>query len=356
VTLTQRGEQLLRNFDREVGEVAHQALVEEGIDVLPGVTYVPVEQHGARLLLTIRVDGQEQTLERDALLVATGGTPNTETLDLPVASIRTGARGEIVVDEHLRTSNPRVFAAGDVTLGAQFVYVAAHKGAVAAENALGGTHAVDLRAVPGVIFIRPSIATIGLTEEARRAGHEPRTGTLPLKLVPRVLVNRDERGVIKIVAGGHTGEVLGVHFVAENAGDAIYTGVLAVHFRLTVQDLTDTSAPYLTNERRARARSAELRTRCRELVVLRRLTVQARSGLRPGQELTQLKRTLTNAMPEQTERSFAEVSISLAQCRAVLVLGRQHARRQPHRDRWQGRTARAKHPWTPASHLMRVGA
>jgi mercuric reductase len=247
VTLAQRRAQLLGNFEREIGEVTHQVLVEEGIDVLTGLAYVRAEQRGDRKLLTVRVSGQERTIEGDALLVATGRTPNIEALHLPVADVRTGPRGEIVVDERLRTSNPRVFAAGDAALGPQFVYVAAHEGGVAAENALGGTRVVDLRAVPGVIFTRPSIATVGLTEEAaRRAGYEPRKSTLPLHFVPRALVNREERGLVKIVADAHTDEILGVHVVAENAGDVIYAGVLAVRFKLTVRDLTETFAPYLT--------------------------------------------------------------------------------------------------------------
>jgi mercuric reductase len=197
--------------------------------------------------VTVSLRGQERTVEGDALLVATGRSPNTEALRLDLAGVRTGARGEIVVDEHLRTSNPKIFAVGDVTLGPQFVYVAAHEGAVAAENALGGSRTVDLRAVPGVTFTRPAVATVGLTEAAaREAGHDVQTSVLPLDVVPRALVNRETRGVFKIVADGHTNEVLGVHVVAENAGDVIYAGVLAVRFHLTVKDLTDTFAPYLT--------------------------------------------------------------------------------------------------------------
>jgi pyruvate/2-oxoglutarate dehydrogenase complex dihydrolipoamide dehydrogenase (E3) component len=116
-----------------------------------------------------------------------------------------------LVDEHLRTSHPRVFAAGDVTLGPQYVYFAAHESSVAAENALGGTRAIDRRAVPGVTFTTPSIATIGLTEEAgRQAGHEPIVAILPMQAVPRALVNRDERGLFKAVADAFTDEVLGV--------------------------------------------------------------------------------------------------------------------------------------------------
>jgi len=160
VTLMQHGERLLHNFAPEIGDVVHQVLREDGIDVLLGVTYARVEDRGGRKLLTIAVDGEARTIQGDALLVATGRTPNTEALNLSAAGIRTGARGEIVAGEHMRTSNLRVFAAGDVTLGPQFVYVAAHEGFVAAENALGGARAVDLRVVPGVTFTRPSIGTV----------------------------------------------------------------------------------------------------------------------------------------------------------------------------------------------------
>jgi len=247
VTLMQRSERMLKGYDPEISDVVHDVLTDEGIDVLLGVTYLDIKQDGSAKRVRILVQGQERTIEGDALLVAVGRTPNTETLNLNAGGVATGSRGEIVVDEHLRTNNPRVYAAGDVTLGPQYVYVAAHEGAVAAENALGGTRPVDLRAVPGVTFTTPSIATVGLTEEAaRQAGRDPKATILPLHAVPRALVNRDQRGIFKVVADRHTDEVLGVHVVAENAGDVIYAAVLAVRFHLTVKDLTDTFAPYLT--------------------------------------------------------------------------------------------------------------
>jgi mercuric reductase len=247
VTLMQRGDRLLRGYDPEISQVVHEVLTDEDIEVLLGVTYLHTEQSGDHKRVRVRVGDQERTIEGDALLVATGRTPNTERLNLGAAGVEAGPRGEILVDEHSRTSNPRVFAAGDVTLGPQYVYVAAHEGSVAAENALGGRRPVDLGAVPGVTFTTPAIATVGLTEEAaRQAGHEPKAAILPLHAVPRARVNRDERGVFKVVADAHTDEVLGVHIVAENAGEAIYAGVLAVRFHLTVRDLTDTFAPYLT--------------------------------------------------------------------------------------------------------------
>jgi mercuric reductase len=247
VTLTQRSKRLLKEYDPEISDAVQGFLADEGFELMLGATFVRAEQEGQRKRLIVRVDDREHTIEGDALLVATGRTPNTEALNLGAAGVSSGVRGEIVVDDHLRTSNPRVFAAGDVTLGPQYVYVAAHEGAVAAENALGGNRAADLRAVPGVTFTVPSIATVGLTEEqARQAGHEVKASVLPLHAVPRALVNHDERGVFKVVADSRTDEVLGVHIVAENAGDVIYAGVLAVKFHLTVRDLTDSFAPYLT--------------------------------------------------------------------------------------------------------------
>jgi mercuric reductase len=247
VTLLQRGEHLLKGYDLEIGAAMHDILTGEGIEVICGATYLRAEQQGAHKRVVIRVQGEERTISGDALLVAAGRSPNTAALNLAAAGVVVGPRGEIVVDEYLRTDNPRVFAAGDVTLGPQYVYVAAHEGAVAAENALGGARPVNLQAVPGVMFTTPAIATVGLTEEgARQAGHEPKARVLPLHAVPRALVNRDERGVFKVVADARSDEVLGVHMVAENAGDVIYAGVLAVKFHLTVKDLTETFAPYLT--------------------------------------------------------------------------------------------------------------
>lgn len=247
VTLTQRGPRLLGGYDQEISETMTNVLGGHGIDIVTGAAFLRVEQVGNTKRVILRQGGTERTLEGDALLVATGRAPNTEALNLPAAGIDVGQQGEIVVDDHLRTGNPRIFAAGDVTLGPQYVYVAAYEGALAAENAFGGDRRLDLRAVPGVTFTTPSIATVGLTEEAAwQAGHAVKSATLPLYAVPRALVNRDTHGLFKVVADASTDEVLGVHIVAENAGDVIYAGVLAVKFHVTVRDLVDTFAPYLT--------------------------------------------------------------------------------------------------------------
>lgn len=248
VTLMQRSPRILKEYDPEIGEAVHEVLTEQGIELVTGARFERVEGDARGRRVHVEVSGKERTVEGDELLVATGRTPNTAALHLDRAGVKTGDRREIVVDDFGRTSNPRVYAAGDVTLGPQFVYVAAYEGALAAENALNGAERrLDLRAVPGVTFTNPAIATVGLTEaQVRAAGHQVKASVLPASAVPRALVNRDTHGVFKIVADSETDRILGVHVVAENAGDMIYAGVLAVKFNLTVRDLTETLAPYLT--------------------------------------------------------------------------------------------------------------
>jgi len=248
VTLIQRSERLLKEYDPEISEAITKALTEQGINLVTGATYERVEQDGDIKKVHVEINGKKRIIEAEQLLIATGRKPNTESLNLHAAGVEVGSRGEIVIDDYLKTTNSRIYSAGDVTLGPQFVYVAAYEGGLAARNAIGGLNQkVNLEVVPGVTFTSPSIATVGLTEQqAKEKGYEVKTSVLPLDAVPRALVNRETTGVFKLVADAKTLKVLGAHVVAENAGDVIYAATLAVKFGLTVGDLRETMAPYLT--------------------------------------------------------------------------------------------------------------
>ena len=248
VTLIKRGDRLLPSYEPEVSEAVAQVLKRQGIDVIYGATCERVSEEDGIKSVYLIAQGEARVIRGDALLVAAGRKPNTAGLDLEKANVRVGEKGQVLVVDGMRTSNPDVYAAGDVTLGPQFVYVAAHQGAIAASNAVGKEgRKVDLRAVPSVIFTHPAIASVGMTEEEAKAhGHETRVSILSLEAVPRALVNRDTTGVFKLVADAKTRKILGVHVVAENAGDVIYSGVLAIKFGLTIDDVTGTLAPYLT--------------------------------------------------------------------------------------------------------------
>ena len=193
------------------------------------------------------IELDRETLIGDGLLVATGRTPNTASLGLEKLGVKTDARGAIVVDDHMQTSAEHIYAAGDCTTEPPFVYVAAAAGTRAAINMMGGEAALDLSAVPEVVFTDPQVAIVGLTAvQASEQGFEVDSRTLSLDNVPRALANFDTRGFIKLVAERGSGRLLGAQVLAPEGGEIIQTAALAVHHRLTVRDLAERLFPYLT--------------------------------------------------------------------------------------------------------------
>jgi mercuric reductase len=228
----------------ELAARLRHVLDDEGIEVV-AARATAVERHGdTRVVHTDR----GHSIAGDAVLVATGRRANIDALDPGAAGVRLDDRAFVAVDETLRTSNRRVFAAGDVVGGPQFVYVAAAQGHLAVSNALGDRHdTIDYRGLPDVTFTDPQLAHAGMTEaQALAAGHSCDCRVLDLDNVPRALVEHDTRGAIKLVADNQTGKVLGVHALAHGAGDLILAAVYAIKYGLTVTDLADTWAPYLT--------------------------------------------------------------------------------------------------------------
>lgn len=217
---------------------------DEGIEVVTGSPVERVERDGEDKIV---VAGGHR-LAADEILVATGRLANTELLSLDRAGVETNERGQIEVDPTLRTSNPHVFAAGDVTPAPQFVYVAAAMGATAAENALtDGERTIDYSALPRITFTSPQIAAVGLTDEqANEDGIDCSCRTLELRHVPRALVERDTRGIVKLVVERGDRRIVGATVVAEGAGDVILAAVYAVQFGLTLDQVVETWAPYLT--------------------------------------------------------------------------------------------------------------
>lgn len=242
VTVIARRRLLFRE-DRAIGEALGQVFADEGIEVLRQTQTHSVAHVNDEFVL----ETSSGTLRGDALLIAAGRAPNIEALNLDGIGVRTGKGDVIAVNEHLQTSVPHIYAAGDCTDQPQFVYVAAAAGARAAQNMTGGDATLDLRSMPTVVFTEPQIATVGLSDaEAHLIGIETDSRLLTLDNVPRALVNFDTRGFIKIVAEAETGKLLGVQAVAAQAGELIQAAALAIHHRMTVADLAGQLFPYLT--------------------------------------------------------------------------------------------------------------
>ena len=242
VTLVARS-RLLSKEDPALGEGLKAALEEEGMRVLTDTSVQAVRYDGK----TFELDTSAGLLSGDQLFVATGRTPNTAGLELEHAGVTLDKSGAIVVDDHLRTTAPHIYAAGDCTNAPQFVYVAAAAGTRAAINMTGGDAVIDLALVPAVVFTDPQVATVGITEaQANERGIESDSRTLPLENVPRALANFDTRGFIKLVVDKKSGRLIGAQLLAGEAGEIIQTATLAIKNRMTVADLAGQLFPYLT--------------------------------------------------------------------------------------------------------------
>ncbi len=232
----------------EVSEALASVLTAQGAAIHTGAQVLGVRRSAGHVEVTVSVGERELDLVCDEVLVATGRRPNTEGLGLEAAGVTLDGRGALVVDDELATANPRIYGAGDVTGAPQFVYVSAYEGALAVDNALlGAARKTDFTGLPRVTFTAPQVAGAGLTEtQAQAAGYEVATSVLPLRAVPRALVNHDTRGLVKLVAEAGTGRLLGASVLADGAGDVIQAAVLAIRHGITTAELATTFHPYLT--------------------------------------------------------------------------------------------------------------
>lgn len=244
VTVIELLPRLLAGEDEDAAHELRQRLEAEGLEIVTGAEVTKVERAGRGVV----VHAGERSFEADGLLAATGRRANTHDLGLEEAGVEVDGKGFVRVDDGMRTSNPDVFAAGDVTGGPGFVYVAAAGGRVAADNALGGGgRTLDLRAVPRVTFTSPQVASVGIgPAEAHAGGLDVEVSRLGLEHVPRALVEHRTAGWIQVVTDKGSGRLLGVQAVGPNAAELLGEATLAVRHGLTVDDFAETFHPYLT--------------------------------------------------------------------------------------------------------------
>lgn len=234
----------------EASDALQEVFADEGIRVVPRaeVTSISTDEVTGQVMASASVAGGEQEFRASRVLLATGRRPVTDGLNLDAVEVKTGTLGEIVVTDQLASTNPRIWAAGDVTGHREFVYVAASHGAMVVDNAFRGAgRSVDYAHLPRVTFTSPPLAAVGMTDaDADAAGYRCDCRVLPLRYVPRAQVNRDTRGFIKVVADADTGRILGLTAVAPGAGELAAAGVYLLTGQMTVQQVATTWAPYLT--------------------------------------------------------------------------------------------------------------
>jgi mercuric reductase len=249
VTILQRSGRLIPEHEPEIAEALADALREEGVTIHTGATPLAIREENGQKVIMAMVNGEECEFRAEQVLMAAGRTPNTQNIGLEEVGVELDERGFIKVNDRMETTNPNIYAVGDVTNRPKFVYVAAAAGGIAAANALTGEgKSLNLQTLPDIIFTDPQVARVGLTE-AEANGYDVKVSILPLEYVPRALAARDRRGLIKLVADRNSDRLLGAHVLAAEGGEIIQTATLAVKFGLeyglSVTNLRDMLFPYL---------------------------------------------------------------------------------------------------------------
>lgn len=248
VILLQRSASVLSKQAKDITDEISKHLMDEGITILTGTIINKVGKDGGNIKVNITQNGSNDTIISSHLLIATGIKANTEKLALEKIKVNVDKQGHIVVDEFLQTTNPDVFAVGDVTNLPAYVYTAAYEGGIAVQNAFNNPgKKVDFTALPWVIFTDPQIAGVGMDEiEAEDKGIPYQVTVLPLSEVPRNIAAVDTRGFIKLIRNTETDLLLGARVVAPEGSEIIMEVSMAIKYKIPVQELTAMFHPYLT--------------------------------------------------------------------------------------------------------------
>jgi dihydrolipoamide dehydrogenase len=248
VTVVEATGSLLPGTDPELTQVVARRLKKHGVEVhLEAKAKGFVEKQGRLTVMVEAAGGKELQLPADKVLVTVGRRPNSENLGLDKAGVKTDARGFITVDHQQRTSAANIYAIGDVVGGFMLAHKASREADVAAEVIAGKNAAMDVRAIPAVIFTDPEIASVGQTEsQAEKAGHKVKVGKFPYAALGRAMTMMETDGFVKVVADADSGEVLGVHLVGPDASDQISEAALAVEMGALADDLALTIHPHPT--------------------------------------------------------------------------------------------------------------
>ncbi len=252
VTILERSERILKDYEPEISLALTDILREEGLRVVTHAKVRQVESDAEKVRVTAEVRGQQRYFQAEKLLVATSRQPNTRNIGLEQAGVQLDTQGAVKVDMYLRTSVPHIWAAGDVigreTESQMATPVGAHDGGIAALNALtSANRRVDHTVIPRTIFTDPQVAVVGLTdEEANARGIACECNTIPMSAVPRAGAIRDTRGVIKMVLEQGSRRVVGVSMLGVNAGEVSHEAAMGLRFGATADDFIDLIHVYPT--------------------------------------------------------------------------------------------------------------
>ncbi|HUD91578.1 dihydrolipoyl dehydrogenase [Sphingobium sp.] len=249
VTVVEYLDQILPGMDGEVRKEANKIFKKQGFEYKLGtkVTGAEVGKKGVTLTVEPAAGGDAEKIEADVVLVSIGRRPNTEGLGLDKIGLELNARSQIETDHDFATKVPGVWAIGDVIPGPMLAHKAEDEGIAVAENIAGLTGIVNHDVIPSVVYTKPEIAGVGLTEEAAKEKGAIKVGKFPMMANSRAKTNHEPEGFVKIIADAETDKVLGVWIIATVAGTMIAQAAQAMEFGASSEDIAYTCHAHPTH-------------------------------------------------------------------------------------------------------------
>jgi glutathione reductase (NADPH) len=246
VTLVNRSDTMLRQYDQQIVDRLMQISIRKGIDLKFHATIERIAKIDDGTL-HVTMTGCDD-IAADQVLFATGRSPNTKSIGLESVGVEMGEKGQIKVDADSRSSVPSIFAVGDVTDRIQLTPVAIREGQAFADTFFGNRpHQVDYGCIPSAVFSHPPLAGVGMTEsEARNKLGQVKTYTSDFRPMKNVLAGRDERSLYKLVVDGSTDRIVGIHMIGPDAPEILQAASVAVKAKLKKSDFDATVALHPT--------------------------------------------------------------------------------------------------------------
>lgn len=247
VTVVEFLDSIIPTMDGTMGKELLKSTKKLGMEFFLGHKVTSVENKGKEVIVKAESkDGKAVELKGDYCLVSIGRRAYTEGLGLDKVGFET-VKGQIPVDDHLRTKVDNIYAIGDVVRGAMLAHKAEEEGVLVAEQLAGQKPHINYLLIPGVVYTWPEVASVGYTEEQLKSeGRSYKTGSFPYKALGRARASMDTDGLVKVLADKQTDEILGVHIIGARAADMIAAAVYAMEYRASAEDVARMSHAHPT--------------------------------------------------------------------------------------------------------------
>ncbi len=238
VTVVELFPTILPGMDADVIKEMDRVLRKQGMEIRTDTRVVGGKRQPEGVRIDVEHNGKKETLDGDYVLVSVGRRPSLTGVDAKALGIATGRRGEITVDDQMRTNVPNVFAIGDAIGGKLLAHKAEEEGIVAAEVIAGKPARMHYRSIPSVVYTWPEVASVGLSEEeVKQSGREYRVGKFPFSANGRARTMGESAGFVKLIADAKTDALLGAHLVGPNVSELAAEVVMAFEFDGSSEDI-----------------------------------------------------------------------------------------------------------------------